>query len=291
MEGVIQIIKSLSHPRYTGGDFMFFEPVRTPPSAPPPLVANACSGDKFWTTFVISFIFLHDCWSWITYYLTRSWSIFIVTLTFNFEGQLWNLLYHHNRSDYHETKSKHIDWTLDLNCDHPVWPWPSHWPWVFKVKYEIYYISAKNGLIATKRKQTCWLNSRPQMWPTGVTMAMTLTLNFQGQLWNLLYLSQKWSDCHETKIKYIDWTVGLKFDHQFWPWLWPWPWIFKVKYVISYISTKSGPITTKRKPHTSIELKASNMTNAFDLDHDFDHWILKVKCKLDLSPTHGLNHG
>ena len=37
------------------------------------------------------------------------------------------------------------------------------------------------------------------MWPSGLTLAMTLTLNFQGQIWNFLYLSQKWSDCHETK--------------------------------------------------------------------------------------------
>ena len=49
------------------------------------------------------------------------------------------------------------------------------------------------------KKQTQWLNFRPQMWP---------------------------SDLH---------------------WPWPWPWIFKVKYEICYISTKSGPIATKRK--------------------------------------------
>ena len=48
-------------------------------------------------------------------------------------------------------------------------------------------------------KQTYWLNFRPQMWPSDLTLAMTLTLNFQGQRWNLLYLSQKWSDCYETK--------------------------------------------------------------------------------------------
>ena len=28
------------------------------------------------------------------------------------------------------------------------------------------------------------------MWPLGLTLAMTLTLNFQGQIWNFLYLSQ-----------------------------------------------------------------------------------------------------
>ena len=29
------------------------------------------------------------------------------------------------------------------------------------------------------------------MWPSGLTLAMRFTLNFQGQIWNLLYLNQK----------------------------------------------------------------------------------------------------
>ena len=45
-----------------------------------------------------------------------------------------------------------MDWTLGLKCDQRVWPWPWPWPWIFKVKYRICYIPAKNGLIATKRK-------------------------------------------------------------------------------------------------------------------------------------------
>ena len=85
-------------------------------------------------------------------------------------------------------------------------------------------------------KQTYRLNSRAQMWPSGLSLAMTLTLNFQGQIWNFLYLSQKWSDCHETKA------------------------------------------------NISIELQASNVTNGFELDHNLDLWILKVKCDLDLWP-------
>ena len=60
------------------------------------------------------------------------------------------------------------------------------------------------------------------MRPLGLTLAMTLTLNFQGQILNLLYLTQKWSDCHETKSKHIDWTQGLKCDHGVWHWPWPW---------------------------------------------------------------------
>ena len=69
------------------------------------------------------------------------------------------------------------------------------------------------------------LNSKPQMWPSDLTLAMTLTLNFQGQIWNSLYLNLKWSDCHETKSKHVDWTLSLKCDHQIWPWPWPWQWI------------------------------------------------------------------
>ena len=99
---------------------------------------------------------------------------------------------------------------------------------------------------------------------------MTLTFNFQGQIWNLLYLSQKWSDCHETKSKHIDRTLGLKYDHQVWPWPWHWPWIFKVKHKICYISAKNGPIATKRKANISIQLWASNVTIGFDLGHDID---------------------
>ena len=114
---------------------------------------------------------------------------------------------------------------------------------------------------------------------------MTLTLNFQGQIWNLLYLSQKWSDCHGTKSKHIDWTPRPQCDHQVRPWPWPWPWIFKVKYGISYISAKSGPFATKRKANIiSVELQASNVTNGFDLDHNLDLWNLKVKSDLDLWP-------
>ena len=127
------------------------------------------------------------------------------------------------------------------------------------------------------------------MWPWGVTLAMTLTLNFQGQIWNLLYLSQKWSDWHGTKSKHIDWIPGLICDHQVWPWPWPWPWIFKVEYGICYISAKSGPIATEWKGNISIELQASNVTNGFDLDHNLEIWRSNVTFTFD--HTHDLHHG
>ena len=84
------------------------------------------------------------------------------------------------------------------------------------------------------------------------------------------------------KRNHIDWTLGLKCDHWFWPWLWPWPWIFKIKYGISYISARSGLIAMKRKANILIELQASNATNGFHLDHNLDLSISKVKRDLDL---------
>ena len=62
----------------------------------------------------------------------------------------------------------------------------------------------------------------------------------QLESWYVIcYIStKKWSDCHETKNKHINWTQGLKCDHQVWPWPWHWPWMFKVKYRICYISAK-----------------------------------------------------
>ena len=85
------------------------------------------------------------------------------------------------------------------------------------------------------------------------------------------------------KSKHVDRTQGLNCDHQ----PWPWPWIFKVKCRICDISAKNDRIATKQKANISIELQASNLTNGFDLDHDLDLWILKVKC----DHTHDLDHG
>ena len=130
-------------------------------------------------------------------------------------------------------------------------------------------------------KQTHRLKSRLQMVPSGLTLAMTLTLNFQGHILNWIYLSKKWCDCHETKREHIDWTLGLKCNHQIWPWPWPWPWIFKVKYEICYISTKSGPIATRRKANILIWTLGLKFDNGFDLGHDLDIWIFKVIYDLD----------
>ena len=107
---------------------------------------------KLFNSFSDFFHFWHDCWPWPIDYLIRFWSIFVVTLSLNCEGQIWNLLCLSQKwSDCHETKCKHIDWTPGLKCDR-VWPWPWPWPWIFKVKYWTCYISSKNGPIFSKWK-------------------------------------------------------------------------------------------------------------------------------------------
>ena len=39
--------------------------------------------------------------------------------------------------------------------------------------------------------QSYRLNFRPRMWPSGLSLAISLTLDFQGQIWNLPFLNQK----------------------------------------------------------------------------------------------------
>ena len=160
-------------------------------------------------------------------------------------------------SNCHETKSKHIDWTLGLKCDH--WVWPRPWPW-HDLDLEFSWSNMEFAISQSKmvrlpwnEKQTYQLNWGPQMWPLGLTLAMTLT--FQGQIGNLLYLRQKWSDCHEMKSKHIDWNLGLKMTIRFdlghdldlefsrsnvtdlylRQHTWLWPRIFMVKFLNSYL--------------------------------------------------------
>ena len=82
-------------------------------------------------------------------------------------------------------------------------------------------------------KQTYRLISRPQVWPSGLTLAMTLTLNFQGQMRNWLYLPKMaWLPRNEKQTHQLNsrrqmWpsdltlamTFTLNFQGQIWYWL------------------------------------------------------------------------
>ena len=110
------------------------------------------------------------------------------------------------------------------------------------------------------------------MWPWDFTL--TLTLNFQGQIWNLPYLNQKWSDCHEMKSKHIYWILDIKCNHWVWSWPWPWPWIFKVKFWNNLISEIAGPTDIKQK-------------GSFYENHGRDLLVTKMRCKDLLDSDYG----
>ena len=121
------------------------------------------------------------------------------------QEQIWNLLYLSQKwFDCHETRSKHIDWTLGLKWDHRVDLGHDLDLEFSRSNMEFAISQPKMVWLPRNKKQTYRLNTRPQMWPSGLTMTMTMTLNFHGQIWNFLYLCQKWSGCHETNSKHIN---------------------------------------------------------------------------------------
>ena len=108
-------------------------------------------------------------------------------------------------------------------------------------------------------KQTYRLNSRPQMWPSAFTLVMTLTLIFQGQICNFLYLSPEWSDYHKTKS--------------------------------NNVSTNKDQITMKRKTNISNEIQASNVTNGLDLAMTLIFEYPRPNVTLTFDHTHGVDQG
>ena len=73
-------------------------------------------------------------------------------------------------------KSKHIDGTLSLKCNNRVLPW--HWPWIFKVKFGICYISVKSGPIATKWKWNLLIELRASNVNNGYDLGHDFDLDF-----------------------------------------------------------------------------------------------------------------
>ena len=64
----------------------------------------------------------------------------------------------------------------------------------------------------------------PTLWPS----AMTLTLDFQGQILKLLYLRNGRADWHIAKGMWVDRMLDPHCDFELWPHPWPWPLIVKV---------------------------------------------------------------
>ena len=110
--------------------------------------------------------------------------------------------------------SKWIWWQVNtrrqvaIRFDYGYDSWPR--PWICNVKYWISYIAVKWSVC-------CEMENEHNVWTMGLkcgkylTLTVTLTLTFEGEILNLLYLAKKISDFHETINEHIDWTLGSKF--------------------------------------------------------------------------------
>ena len=107
-------------------------------------------------------------------------------------------------------------------------------------------------------KQTYRLNSRTRMCPSDLTIVMTMTLNFPGQMWNLIYPSQKWSDCHETK-----WTYCLYSR----PYMWPWDLTLAMTLILNF----QGQVWNL--PHLN-----QNWSDCHKMKNEHTDWNLGIKC-------------
>ena len=165
-----------------------------------------------------------------------------MTLTLNFQGQIWTSLYLSKKwSDCHETKSKHIDWSLDLKCDHGVWPWTWPWPWIFKgqIWNWLYLCQKWSDCHKTKSKHIDWtlgLKCDHQIWPWLWPWPWIFKVKYE-----FLYISTKTGPiATKRKANILIWTLGLKYDQWVWPWPWPWIniWILKVICDLGHLVTK-----------------------------------------------------
>ena len=110
------------------------------------------------------------------------------------------------------------------------------------------------------QKQTYRLYARPQIWPSGLTLAMALTLHFESQIWTqVVRLPRNKKQIYRLNSMPQMWPSDLTLA-MILTFL-----MFKVKYGIHYILWQNDPITVTRKMNFSIEHQASNVVISFVL--------------------------
>ena len=75
-------------------------------------------------------------------------------------------------------KSKHIDWTLGLKCDHRVWPWPWSWSGFSRSNMEFAISPPKMVRLLQNERQTYRLNSKASNLTIGFALGHDLDLEF-----------------------------------------------------------------------------------------------------------------
>ena len=108
-----------------------------PPPAPP-LAADSCSCDNFWTTFEFLSFFAQ---------LLVLYNRLPEEILVDFRHDL-DLEFSRSNMEFaisqpkvvwlpRNVKHTYIHWTPGLKCDQWVWPWPWSWLWIFKVKCDL----------------------------------------------------------------------------------------------------------------------------------------------------------
>ena len=114
----------------------------------------------------------------------------------------------------------------------------------------------------TKSKLIDWT----RMWSSDLTLAMTLTMNFQCQIWNLLYLSKNGNISIELlALNVTIWfDLGYGHDLQFSR--------SNIQFITSQPKVVRLPLN---KTNIAIELK-SWLTIEYDLGHDLERWGVRI---------------
>ena len=170
----------LSHPSILGVTLCFCTGSYAAAAA---AAADSCSRDNFWTTFGISFIFGTIVGpdlqiTWLHFRRFSSWPLP------RFFKVKYGICYISAKNGPIATKRK-ANIAIEL--------WGSNVTSGFDLGHDLDLEFSRSNIefaisqpkmvrFPRNEKQTYRLNSGAQMWPAGLTLAMTLTLNFQGQI-------------------------------------------------------------------------------------------------------------
>ena len=127
-----------------------------------------------------------------------------------------------------------------------------------------------DGWLTWNERDVSRQNVGPMLWLSNYTSPMTLTLDFQGQIFKKSYLRNGLADWHGIKGMWVDKMLDPCSDFQCPPHPLPWPWIFKVKFLKSHISGMGWPIDMELKGCESIKCWTHVLTFNVHLTHYLD---------------------
>ena len=189
-------------------------------------------------------------------------------------------------------KSKHIDWTLGLKCNHRVWPWPWPWPWIFKIKYRICYISEKNGPIATKQKANILIELQGSNVTIGFDLGHDLDLEFSRSNIEfaisqpkMIWLPRNEKQTYRLNSKASNVTIEFDLDHDL-------DLEFSrsnMEFPISQPKVVRLPRNEKQTYRLNSRPQMWPMGLTFTITLTFEFWRSKVTLTFD--HTHDLDHG